>query len=138
VAKTKSRPKPARRSTPKSKPKAKAKPKSTRAKAVRRAKEADWRVACNSLAEIRQQIDVLDNLIVPLLCRRHHFVTQAATFKPSVAGVVVPSRVEEIISRVRAAAAALGTNPDTIEAVYRGIIDAFTADEQSRWQELHK
>ncbi len=94
-------------------------------------------VACKSLAEVRAAIDRLDSLIVPLLCRRHHFVTQAAKFKPSVAGVVVPSRVTEIIERVRAMAAAEETDPDTIETVYRAIIDAFTADEQRRWRELH-
>ena len=123
----------------KTKPKAKSKLKSKPAKrTTKRAKQKDWRIACASLAEIRQNIDRLDNLIVPLLCQRLHFVTQAANFKPSVAGVVVPSRVEEIIARVRAAATALGTSPDTIERVYRSLIDAFTADEQRHWQALHK
>lgn len=95
-------------------------------------------VKCKSLAEVRLNIDRLDKRIVPLLCERLHYVTQAAKFKPSVAGVVVPSRVEEIIAKVRAAAAALSANPDTLERVYRDLIDAFTADEQRRWQELHK
>ena len=48
----------------------------------------------------------LIHVIVPLLCERHHFVTEAAKFKPSVAGVVVPSRVEEIVAPVRDMAAA--------------------------------
>jgi len=52
--------------------------------------------------------------------------------------VVVPSRVEEIIRRVRDLAAARGVNPDTMETVYRAIIDAFTRDEQARWQDIHK
>lgn len=95
-------------------------------------------VACKSLAEVRRNIDRLDRAIVPLLCERLHFVTQAAKFKPSVAGVIVPSRVEEIVDKVRAAAAALGANPDTLERVYRGLINAFTDDEQRRWRELHK
>ena len=121
----------------KAKPKLKAKPAKRSAK-KKSAKKKDWRITCKSLAEIRQNIDRLDNLIVPLLCQRLHFVTQAANFKPSVAGVVVPSRVEEIIDRVRAAATALGTSPDTIERVYRSLIDAFTADEQRHWQALNK
>jgi isochorismate pyruvate lyase len=102
------------------------------------AKEPAWRrIACSSLADIRQNIDRLDATIVPLLCERLHFVTQAANFKPSVAGVVVPSRVEEIIRAVRAMAEKLGTRPETIEKVYRELIDAFTADEQRHWGELH-
>ena len=64
-------------------------------------------------------------------------MTEAAKFKPSVAGVVVPARVEEIITRVRKMAAELDVNPDSIETVYRTIIDAFTRDEQARWRDMH-
>ena len=101
-------------------------------------KEGAWRIKCTSLAQIRQNIDMLDAQIVPLLGRRHYFVTQAANFKPSVAGVVVQSRVEEIIVTVRSMAAETGSNPDTVENVYRSLIDAFTADEQRHWKKLHK
>jgi isochorismate pyruvate lyase len=94
--------------------------------------------AYKNLAEVRRKIDDLDDVIVPLLCERHHTVTRAAPFKPSVKGVVIVSRVEQIISRVRRAAKTLGTNPDAIEAVYRTMIDAFTKDEQRRWKEINK
>ena len=99
--------------------------------------EDDWRTACTSLAEVRSNIDRLDTAITRLLAERHHFVTEAAKFKPSVAGVVVQSRVDEIIARVRLMAAELHVNPDAIEAVYRAIIDAFTKDEQARWRDMH-
>lgn len=122
----------------KSKRKAKTKAKArSKAKPARRGAKARWRKPLKSLNDVRANIDRLDAKIVPLLCERLYFVTQAAQFKPSVAGVVVPARVEEIISKVRAAAAGLGTSPDTLERVYRAIIDAFTADEQRHWQELH-
>ncbi len=100
-------------------------------------KEDDWRIACTSLAEVRSNIDRLDTVITRLLAERHHFVTEAAKFKPSVAGVVVPARVEEIVERVRKMAVEHGVNPDAIEAVYRCIIDAFTKDEQARWRAMH-
>lgn len=127
----------------KSKTKAKSKSKSERAPkrpAKKRPvkKKSGWRVKPKSLADVRRQIDKLDAQIVPLLSMRHYFVTQAANFKPSVAGVIVQSRVEEIIGKVRAMAAAWGSSPDTIERVYRGLIDAFTADEQAHWKNLHK
>lgn len=117
-----------------SKSKAKKSKKKSKAKAV---KVPRWRVACTSLSQIRQNIDRLDAAIVPLLCERLYFVTQAANFKPSVVGVVVPSRVEEIIASVRRMAEKLGTRPETIENVYRNIIDAFTADEQRHWAEIN-
>jgi isochorismate pyruvate lyase len=90
-----------------------------------------------SLADVRKAIDAMDRKLVPLLCERLYYVTQAAQFKPSVEGVVVQSRVEEIVDSVRRMAASAGGSPDTIETVYRALIDAFTADEQSRWRELH-
>ena len=100
--------------------------------------EEEWPDGSNSLADIRANIDRLDSEIMPLLCERHHYVTAAAKFKPSVEGVVAPSRVEEIIGRVRELAAVHGVNPDTMETVYRMLIDAFTRDEQSRWKDTHK
>ncbi len=110
---------------------------SSKSKPSKSKKGPDWRIACTSLGEIRQNIDRLDSAIVPLLCQRLHFVTQAANFKPSVAGVVVQSRVEEIVTRVRAMSKDMKSNPDTLERVYRALIDAFTADEQSHWTKLH-
>ncbi len=128
----------------KSKAKAKTKTKTapraqTKRKAAKKtAKKTDWRRPCRSLADVRANIDRLDDAIAPLLCQRLYYVTQAANFKPSVAGVVVPSRVEEIISRVRAMAESWGSNPDTLERVYRNLIDAFTADEQAHWRSLNR
>ena len=91
----------------KSKTKAKRPVKKPRVKSApkkKRTQESDWRVACKSLADVRAQIDLFDQLITPLLCKRQYFVEQAANFKPSVAGVVVQSRVEEIVQKVRAIA----------------------------------
>jgi isochorismate pyruvate lyase len=99
--------------------------------------EGDWRKV-TSLADVRANIDRLDSLIVPLLCERHHFVTAAAQFKPSVEGVVVPSRVEEIIRRVRDMAQAHDVNPDTMEKIYRDMIATFTLDEQAHWRQNQK
>lgn len=90
-----------------------------------------------SLGEVRAAIDAMDKKIVPLLCERLSFVRQAAQFKPSVEGVVVQSRVEEVVANARRIAERNGGRADTIEAVYRVLIDAFTVDEQNRWRELH-
>ena len=90
-----------------------------------------------TLQELRGHIDALDDLIVPLLCRRLRLVTSAAQFKPSVGGVVVPARVEEIVARVRALAQELGGDADCMEDVYRHLIDAFTREEQRRWRALN-
>jgi isochorismate pyruvate lyase len=91
----------------------------------------------SSIEALRRDIDALDAKLVPLLCRRLQLVASAARFKPSIAGVIVPARVEEIIAGVRGLAMDLGSNPDCIETVYRHLIDVFTREEQRRWRMLH-
>ncbi|MGE4064596.1 MAG: chorismate mutase [Rhodospirillaceae bacterium] len=90
-----------------------------------------------SLTEVRKAIDAIDCKLVPLLVERLSYVTQAAQFKPSMEGVIVLDRVEEVVENAKRLAAAAGGNSATIEVVYRALIDAFTADEQQRWRELH-
>lgn len=94
--------------------------------------------ACKSLIKVRAAIDAMDDLLLPMLAHRLKLVASAARFKPSVAGVVVQSRVEEIIVRVRKAANKLGVNPDCFEDVYRHLIDAYTREEQRNWKKLHR
>jgi isochorismate pyruvate lyase len=91
-----------------------------------------------NLTEVRRKIDALDAVILPLLCERLDAVTQAAHFKSSVKGVVKKARVESIISKVRRATKALGSNPDALESVYRHIIDVYTKEEQRNWKEINK
>ncbi len=93
---------------------------------------------CQSLAEIRDNIDRLDRQIVTLLTERQGYVGQAAGFKPTRADVVVPERIEDIVRKVRAQAAGLGGNPDLLERIYRAMIDAYIAFEDRRWGELHE
>jgi isochorismate pyruvate lyase len=90
-----------------------------------------------SLAEVRAAIDAMDKKMVPLLCERLYYVTQAAQFKPSVIGVVVQWRVEEVVENAKRLAKPFGANAQTIEAIYRVLIDASTLDEQQRWRDLH-
>jgi isochorismate pyruvate lyase len=98
----------------------------------------DWRVDCKSLDEVRRHIDSYDSEIAALICKRHHFVMQAAKFKSSVDAVVVPERIEQIIARVRRIAQDYGVNPDVLEKTYRGLLSGTISDEQRHWRETHK
>lgn len=82
-------------------------------------------VNCNSLEEVRSNIDAIDQKIVSLIAQRGGFVMQAARFKKTTEEVKAPQRVEQVILKVRALAAELGANPDVTEAVYRAMITAF-------------
>ena len=93
---------------------------------------------CETLQDVRRHIDRLDRQIVALLAERAGYVNQAARFKTTRADVVVPSRIEEIILRVRALAETHRTDPDLLEEIYRAMIAAFIRHEGKVWDELHK
>jgi len=80
---------------------------------------------CNSLEEVRGNIDRLDRQIVGLLAERGGYVTQAARFKKTTDDVKAPQRVEQVIAKVVALSRELGANPNVAEAVYRAMISAF-------------
>ena len=49
---------------------------------------------CNSLEEVRVEIDKLDDKLVNLISKRSHFIRQAASFKDSVEEVKAQDRIE--------------------------------------------
>jgi isochorismate pyruvate lyase len=82
-------------------------------------------VRCNSLNEVRENVDKIDREIVSLLARRGNFVAQAASFKKTTDEVKAPNRVEQVIAKVTALAQEHGANPMVVESVYRAMISAF-------------
>ena len=96
------------------------------------------RKPCQSLDEVRANIDRLDRLIVPLLAERETYVREAARFKATAEAVVVPARVEQVIARVTELARQSGASPVAVERIYRNIIDAMTELEVAEHHLLHK
>ena len=86
-------------------------------------------VTCNSIEEVREQIDHLDRQIVALLAERGSYVSQAARFKKDSDAVKAPQRVEQVIAKVRSLAVDLDANPQVTEQVYRAMIAAFIQQE---------
>ncbi len=80
---------------------------------------------CDSLEEVRSEIDRIDRVIVGLLAERGGFVKQAAAFKKTSADVRAPQRVGQVIDKVVALSKELGADPAVTEAVYRAMINAF-------------
>jgi len=94
--------------------------------------------SCRNLSEIRQQVDRLDEQIIPLLCERIQYITQAAQFKESVADTRRFGRIEAIVTRAKAYAHALGVDEDYIESVYRQLIDESIRQEKAAWLALNE
>jgi len=86
-------------------------------------------VTCTSIEDVRQHIDHIDRDLVALLARRGRLVTQAAAFKKTTDDVRAPSRVEQVIAKVRAIAVHTGASPEVVEQVYRAMIAAFINEE---------
>lgn len=85
--------------------------------------DGPWLEECESLDQVRVHIDRLDKAIVPLLVERNHYVMQAAKLKGDVNAARIPSRIEDVVTKVRAVAEERGSNPEIVEAIYRAMIE---------------
>ena len=90
---------------------------------------------CNSLDQVRENIDRIDDNIIKLIAERGGYVAQASKFKKNEEGVKDKSRVEKVIQKVREKAQLYGANPDMVEALYREMISRFVKMEMN---EFHK
>ena len=79
---------------------------------------------CNSMDELRHQIDKLDVKIVELLANRSEFIDRASELKKSNGMPArTPERIESVVSNARNAAEELGLDADLVEKIWRILID---------------
>lgn len=88
---------------------------------------------CTSMAEIRAEIDRLDQELVRLFADRAGYIDRAAEIK---AGADLPARidarVEEVVQNVRRHADTYGLPPELVEKLWRRLIDWSIAREESK------
>jgi len=89
---------------------------------------------CNSLEEVRTEIDALDTKLVDLISERSHLIRQAAGFKNSVEEVKAEERIEFILQRSRHQAIELGINPNMISELFQIMIDEMVEMEISEFR----
>ena len=87
---------------------------------------------CETMQDIRAEIDRLDAALIGLLAARAGYIDRAAVVK---SGLGLPARimdrVEEVVANVRAEAMAQGVSPDLAEALWRQLIDWSIAREET-------
>ena len=93
---------------------------------------------CHTMADVRRNIDALDDRIVALVAERSAYVAQAARIKQSAGDIVDPVRIEFIIDRVRAQARAAGAPEGVLEAAYRAMIAASIDFERGEFKRLRQ
>ena len=85
---------------------------------------------CESMDEVRIEIDRIDAQMVDLICERFAYVDRAWQLKDSPADATVPWRIQQVIDKVRARAETNGLPPELVEALWRQMIGWFIQYEE--------
>ena len=86
---------------------------------------------------MRREIDRLDRALVALLVERQSFMDAAARIKGDRSIVHDRARIEDVVSKVLAAAEAAGLSPAIAEPVWRTLIDRCIAYEFGSFDALN-
>lgn len=88
---------------------------------------------CQSMADVRAEIDRIDSALVDLIAERFGYVERAWQIKlGEQAAANVPWRNQQVIDRVRARATERGVPPDLCEALWRQMIGWFIQYEEEK------
>jgi len=93
---------------------------------------------CESLQDIRQGIDHIDQQIIELLAQRMDYVLNAAKFKPDLASIPAPDRVEKMLVQRKQWAEKVSLDPKFIVPLYNQIIQWFIQQQTEFWQTKNK
>ena len=89
---------------------------------------------CQTLEEVRSEVDVIDEQIIAFMAKRNAYIKQAAKFKKSVDEVKADDRVEAVIQNVRQKALAYDMNPNMLEDIYKLMINEMVETEIAEFQ----
>ncbi len=79
---------------------------------------------CPDMATLRTQIDALDRDLISLLKKRMGYIDRAVEIKTGVGlPANIPARVEDVVTKVKAAAEEQQLDPDLVEALWRHLIE---------------
>lgn len=93
---------------------------------------------CKTMAEVRSEIDRVDEALVDLVAERFSYVERAWQLKKDPSEATVPWRIQQVIDKVRARARQKELPPDLAEALWRHMIGWFIQYEEEKlsreWQ----
>ena len=85
------------------------------------------------MAEVREEIDRLDRILVALLAERQQYIEAAGRIKGRQDEVRLPWRIEDVVAKVLAEADKQGLSKRIAEPVWRELIDRCIAHEHEIW-----
>ncbi|MFV0591604.1 MAG: chorismate mutase [Draconibacterium sp.] len=78
---------------------------------------------CNSLEEVRGEIDKIDYEIISLFSKRLKYVEEVVNYKNDEEGVIAAARKNQVITDRAKRAASLGLDPIVFQEIYTLLID---------------
>lgn len=90
---------------------------------------------CESMVDIRAEIDRLDRQVVALLGQRFAYVKAASKFKTSETTVRAPERLQAMLQQRRDWAEEEGLNADAVEKMYQDLVNHFIDEELQHWKQ---
>ena len=88
---------------------------------------------CVTMADLRAEIDRLDEALAAMLAERAGYIDRAAQIKAEVdLPARIDDRVEQVVQNVRRHAMTHGLPPDLVEKFWRRLIDWSIAREENR------
>ena len=91
---------------------------------------------CETMLDVRKGVDALDRALVLVLAERQRYMDAAARIKIDRHAVLDTARIEDVITKVKAAARAAGLSEEIAEPVWRLLIDRCIAYEFGVWDQL--
>lgn len=92
---------------------------------------------CQTMIDVRKEVDYLDILLVELLAKRQSYMDAAARIKGSRDLVRDNARVEEVVSNVKKAAKENGLSINIAEPVWRCLIEQSIQYEFNSYDKQH-
>lgn len=89
---------------------------------------------CESIEDIRKNIDHIDKQIVGLLAKRSEYVKVASSFKKSKSDVQASERVKRMMAERRNWAIDNNISPDFVEQLFKNIVSFFIHSEMAHWE----
>ncbi len=91
---------------------------------------------CETMTDVRANVDRIDKLLVALMAERLNYIEQAARIKQSRDAVRDEDRIEDVITKVKAQCRADGFDEDMAERMWRAMMEDFIAHEFVKWDGL--
>jgi isochorismate pyruvate lyase len=93
---------------------------------------------CATMTEVRVGVDAIDRLLVAILAERQRYMDAAARIKTDRGAVRDNARIEDVVTKVKAAARDAGLSENIAEPVWRTLIEACIAHEFGVWDDLRQ